>query len=667
MFQKILIANRGEIACRIMRTARRLGIATVAVHSDADADALHVRMADEAVAIGPAAAAESYLSIPRVLDACAKTGAEAVHPGYGFLSERAAFAEALAAAGVAFIGPPPAAIAAMGDKIRSKQLAEAAGVSTLPGYLGAVADAEEAILHAERVGYPVMLKASAGGGGKGMRIVRSAGEMREAITRTKGEALTGFGDDRVFIERYVERPRHIEIQILGDQHGTLLWLGERECSIQRRHQKVIEEQPSPFLDEATRRAMGEQAVALARAVGYFSAGTVEFIVDQDRRFAFLEMNTRLQVEHPVTECVTGLDLVEWMIRIAAGERLTFGQADVRRDGWAVEARIYAEDPARGFLPSIGRLKRYRTPEARQGREVVRLDTGVYEGAEISIHYDPMIAKLVTAGPTRAAALDAMAEALDAIEIDGVANNVEFLSALVALEPVRAGELSTGLIAEHHPEGFKIRRPEGQELAELTALAASLRDAAAARERGLSRAGAAPREWIVRVDLGDGYRELRAIVADPEEGGEGADVIIDGTTVRVRGPLTPGLTRFAGSFGGVAASVRLARSGVTTRLSRRGRAISVMVLTPRVAALMATMPLKAAPDLGRHLLSPMPGLLVSLAVGEGARVKAGEPLAVVEAMKMENVLLATRDGTVARVLARPGASLAVDEVIIEFAP
>ena len=486
MFRKILIANRGEIACRVMKTARRMGIRTVAIYSDADKDALHVAMADEAVGIGPAPAAQSYLAIEKIVAACKATGAEAVHPGYGFLSERAAFAEALAAAGIAFIGPNAAAIAAMGDKIESKKFAAKAKVSTVPGFLGTIEDEKHALKIADEIGYPVMIKASAGGGGKGMRVARSKAEVAESFMRARSEAKASFGDDRVFLEKFIENPRHVEVQILGDKHGNVIYLGERECSIQRRNQKVVEEAPSPLLDEKTRKAMGEQAVALAKAVNYDSAGTVEFVAGQDKSFFFLEMNTRLQVEHPVTECVTGIDLVEQMIRIAAGEKLAIKQSDVKLNGWAVETRIYAEDPFRGFLPSIGRLRRFRPPaEGKRGDASVRVDTGVVEGDEISLYYDPLIAKLVTHAPTRAAAIDAQADALDAFTIEGIEQNIPFLAALMQHPRWRAGKLATGLIAEEYPEGFRAVAPEGEIAQTLAAVAAAIDHVLGERKRKIS--------------------------------------------------------------------------------------------------------------------------------------------------------------------------------------
>ncbi|MBB5041628.1 acetyl-CoA carboxylase biotin carboxylase subunit [Shinella fusca] len=650
MFKKILIANRGEIACRVIKTARRMGIATVAVYSDADRDALHVEMADEAVHIGPAAAAESYLVAEKIIAACRETGAEAVHPGYGFLSERASFCEALEAEGIVFIGPKPKAIRAMGDKIESKKFANAAKVSTVPGFLGVIEDAAHAERIAGEIGYPVMIKASAGGGGKGMRIAWSEGQVRDGFERARSEAKSSFGDDRVFIEKYIVDPRHIEIQVLADAHGTALYLGERECSIQRRNQKVVEEAPSPFLDEATRRAMGEQSVALAKAVDYQSAGTVEFIVDRDRNFYFLEMNTRLQVEHPVTELVTGIDLVEQMIRVAAGEKLALAQADIKLSGWAVESRLYAEDPYRNFLPSIGRLTRYRPPaEGRNGEAVVRNDTGVYEGAEISMYYDPMVAKLCTFAPTRLEAIDAMSDALDGFVVDGIEHNVPFLAALMRHPRWREGRLSTGFIAEEYPDGFAPMAPTDEEAGILSrvALAAHLVDAE--RRAGhldrLRPAGAQRTDWVVKLD--DAYH---AVTADES----------------VKSDWRPGEPVWRGTVGGrsVTAQIRPLANGM--RIDWQGLSVRSRVFTPRLAELDALMPVKLPPDTSKMLLCPMPGLVVSIAVAEGQEVKAGETLAVVEAMKMENVLRAERDLTVGAIRAKAGESLAVDAVIMEFA-
>ena len=669
MFDKILIANRGEIACRVIKTARRMGIATVAVHSDADADALHVSMADEAVRIGPPPAAESYLVIDAIMEAVRTTGAQAVHPGYGFLSERAAFCAALEAEGITFIGPRPRAIEAMGDKITSKKIAAQAGVSTVPGHMGLIADADEAVRIAGGIGYPVMIKASAGGGGKGMRIAWNDAEARDGFERSRSEAASSFGDDRIFIEKFVEEPRHIEIQVLADAHGNCVHLGERECSIQRRNQKVVEEAPSPFLDAATRAAMGAQAVALARAVDYQSAGTVEFIVDRDRNFYFLEMNTRLQVEHPVTELITGLDLVEQMIRIAAGDELAFGQDDIALNGWAVESRVYAEDPVRGFLPSIGRLTRYRPPAERcTDALVVRNDTGVFAGAEISMFYDPMIAKLCTWAPSRGAAIDAMADALDGFVIDGIAHNTPFLASLMAHPRWRAGRLTTNFIAEEYPDGFTPAEPDEAARHILAAIALSveiIRKDRLDRHAGriAPHSGRLGEDWVVKLG-GDCY-DMR--VTDPRaalcrsmsvtlEGGQPLDLE---TGYRLGDPL------WAGTVDGrpVIAQIRPAVNGV--RIDWRGHSVVAHVMQPHVARLEGLMPEKAAADTTRQLLCPMPGLVVSLDVEVGQPVQAGETLAVIEAMKMENVLRAEREATVAAIHAKVGQSLAVDAVIMEF--
>ena len=660
LFTKILVANRGEIACRVIRTARRMGIGTVAVYSEADRGTLHVEQADEAVCIGGATPAQSYLRIEAVVDACRASGAEAVHPGYGFLSENRAFREALEAAGIAFIGPPPGAIEAMGDKITSKRIAGAAGVSTIPGHAGVVRDAEDAVRIAHEVGYPVMLKASAGGGGKGMRIARNDDECREGFERAGSEARSSFGDDRLFIERYIEEPRHIEIQVLADRHGNAVYLGERECSIQRRHQKIIEEAPSPFIDPATRRAMGEQAVALARAVDYESAGTVEFIVDRERRFYFLEMNTRLQVEHPITEMVTGLDLVECMIRVAAGEPLGFGQSDVTLKGWAMESRVYAENPLRGFLPSTGRLVRYVPPSSTDD---VRVDTGVREGGEISMYYDPMIAKLVTRGDTRDDAIHRMRDALDAYCIRGVDSNILFLSAVFSHPRFVAGRLSTDFIEEEYPDGFGPDHVRIEEPAAFVAVAAAVQRRY--RERATSISGQMPGyestisdEWIVVMN-----GQEHPCRATSVEGGE--EIEFEGRTYVVRSNWWFGHPLFRGTVDGEAKCFQIERHGIGYRLIHRGAQADVWVLTPRQAELRALMPEQVAPDLSRFLLSPMPGLLVSLVAGEGDRVKAGEELAVIEAMKMENVLRAESDATVRAVLAAPGDQLAVDQPILEF--
>jgi propionyl-CoA carboxylase alpha chain len=660
MFKKILIANRGEIACRVIRTARRMGIGTVAVYSEADADALHVNMADEAVAIGPAPSAQSYLVIDKIVQACRKTGAEAVHPGYGFLSEKGPFAEALEKARIVFIGPTASAMAAMGDKIESKKIAAKAKVSTVPGHLDSIPTADEAVKIARSVGYPVMIKASAGGGGKGMRIAHNDKETREGFVSARSEAKSSFADDRVFIEKYIEEPRHIEIQVLADAHGNTVYLGERECSIQRRHQKVIEEAPSPFLDASTRKAMGEQAVALAKAVKYRSAGTVEFIVDKDRNFYFLEMNTRLQVEHPVTEYVTGLDLVELMIRIAAGERLPFSQKDIKAKGWAIEARVYAEDPTRGFLPSTGRLVRYRPP-AEDAH--VRVDTGVYEGGEISMFYDPMIAKLIAGGATRAEAIQRMRQALDAFYIRGVRHNIPFLSALMALPRFVQGKMSTNLIAEEFPQGFEGAKLGAGEMRALVAIAAFVHRVSA--ERAAKVSGQLPgharrldSEMVVR--LGAGSHE---VAVTPAAGG--VDVAVGDHALAVRSAWTPGEPLFSGTVDGKTLIAQVDREGIGWRLTHGGVSAHAVVLSRFGAQMMALMPAKAPPDTSCYLLSPMPGLLSQIAVKPGQEVKAGEPLAVVEAMKMENVLRAERDAKVKAIHAEPGASLAVDQKILEF--
>ncbi len=660
LFGKILVANRGEIAVRVMRTAKRLGIKTVAVYSDADAEALHVREADEAVRIGPAPTAESYLKIDAILAACKATGAEAVHPGYGFLSENAAFATALDKAGIVFIGPSMKAVAAMGDKIESKILAQKAGVSTVPGYLKPIVDADEAVRVSRDIGYPVMIKASAGGGGKGMRIAFNDDEAREGFLSATSEAKSSFGDDRVFAEKFVEEPRHIEIQLIGDSHGNILYLNERECSIQRRHQKVIEEAPSPFLDPATRAAMGEQAVALARAVEYRSAGTVEFIVDKDKKFYFLEMNTRLQVEHPVTEMITGLDIVEMMIRVAAGEKLGLAQKDVKIDGWAIESRVYAEDPLRNFMPSIGRLSQLSAPEGRPG---IRIDTGVYEGAEISMYYDPMIAKLIAHGKTRAEATQRMSAALDAYVVRGVNQNISFLAAIMHHERFQAARLTTGFIAEEFKGGFKGRALDAALRATFVAVAAALHRRQREREIGISGqlpGHAAKIGETVAVRLDGIETEARVQFA----GGVLRIVTADGTS-EVASAWQPGLALFEGLIDGVPVCVQVARAGSGYRLFHAGCLVDALVLDPRAAALNRLMPAKRAADTSRFLLSPMPGLLKSVAVRDGQEIKAGEPLCTIEAMKMENVLRAERDGTVAKLLAAAGDSLAVDQKIIEF--
>ena len=672
MFKKILIANRGEIACRVIKTAKKLGIATVAVYSDADKDALHVRMADEAVHIGPAPSSQSYIVIDRIIDAIRKTGADAVHPGYGFLSENAAFAEALEKEGVAFIGPPVGAIQAMGDKITSKKIAAEAGVSTVPGHMGLIEDADEAVKIASQIGYPVMIKASAGGGGKGMRIAWNDQEAREGFQSSRNEAKSSFGDDRIFIEKFVTEPRHIEIQVLGDKHGTTLYLGERECSIQRRNQKVIEEAPSPFLDEATRKAMGEQAVALAKAVGYHSAGTVEFIVDgKANKFYFLEMNTRLQVEHPVTELITGIDLVEQMIRVAAGEKLSFGQGDVKLNGWAIESRLYAEDPFRNFLPSIGRLTRYRPPvEGKQADgTVVRNDTGVFEGGEISMYYDPMIAKLCTwapgeGEPARISAIDAMRGALDDFEVDGIGHNLPFLSAVMGQERFRSGRLTTAYIAEEFPEGFTGVEPEADAARKLAAIAAFVNLTLQNRAVQISGTIGNHRrvigsEWVVTLN----GEEFPVSVATSEDGT--AIRFADDTKTAVAGGWLPGQAHTHFTVDGAVMGVNINRAGTGLRLRWRGMDVTAHVRSPRVAELARLMPVKLPPDTSKMLLCPMPGVITSIAVSVGDQVEAGQALATVEAMKMENILRAEKRAVVKRIAAEAGQSLAVDELIIEF--
>jgi propionyl-CoA carboxylase alpha chain len=669
MFTSLLIANRGEIACRVIKTAKRMGIRTIAVYSDADANALHVRMADEAVHIGGSAARDSYLSIEKIVAACKASGAEAVHPGYGFLSENPAFAAALKAENIIFVGPPVNAIEAMGDKITSKKLAAEAGVSTVPGHMGLIADADEAVKIANQVGYPVMIKASAGGGGKGMRIAHSDAEAREGFERSKSEAVSSFGDDRIFIEKFVTEPRHIEIQLIGDQHGTVLYLNERECSIQRRNQKVIEEAPSPFLDAKTRKAMGEQAVALAKAVGYFSAGTVEFIVDGNRNFYFLEMNTRLQVEHPVTELTTGLDLVELMLRVAAGEKLPLTQAEVKLDGWAIESRLYAEDPYRNFLPSTGRLTRYRPPAEVAGADhAVRNDTGVYEGGEISTFYDPMIAKLCTWGPTREAAIDRMVVALDEFEVEGVGNNLPFLSAVMQQERFRAGRLTTGYIAEEFPNGFTgVALTETLKF-EIVAAAAMMQLIVTDRNGQTART-------TLGVGVVEIFADFVAVI-----GGEAIPVHLHRVDPHGDWELTlidssPQVDRFIWSPGATIARIEWHTRQVSIlkvapitggfRVRYRGADVKVLVLPPHTGRLWPLMPVKAPPDLSRFLLCPMPGQVVRIDVAEGDIVEDGQPLAIVEAMKMENVLKAEKRARVKTVRVKAGAVLAVDEVILEF--
>ena len=677
MFSKILIANRGEIACRVIKTARRMGIATVAVYSDADARAPFVRMADEAVHIGPAPAAESYLIPEKIIEACKHTGAEAVHPGYGFLSERASFVEALAAENIAFIGPPAGAIAAMGDKIESKKLAKEAGVNVVPGFVGEIRDTDHAVEISDDIGYPVMMKASAGGGGKGMRLAWSEKDVREGFEATKREGLNSFGDDRVFIEKFIENPRHIEIQILGDKHGNIIYLNERECSIQRRHQKVVEEAPSPFVTPKMRKAMGEQSVALSRAVDYHSAGTVELIVSgadpTGESFYFLEMNTRLQVEHPVTEAITGIDLVEQMIRVAAGEKLEMTQDDIGIDGWSIENRVYAEDPYRGFLPSTGRLVEYQPPlegwtddgaaNGRRGVDGVRVDDGVYEGGEVSMFYDPMIAKLVTWGETRDEAADLQIQALDAFRIKGLGHNVDFLSAIMQHERFRSGELTTGFIAEEYPDGF-VGAPASDDLKRgLAAIAGVIATADADRARRIDQQldGElyAPGDWAVRIGETEETSNHFEVSLEEEA------ILVDDEAVDCSFEYTPGDVMIDVELAGDALTVQLGRTRTGYVLTTRGASHTARVLPMRVAKLAGHMIEKEPPDLSKMLICPMPGLLVKLHVAEGDEVQPGQPLATVEAMKMENILRAEKQTVVTKLNAKEGDSLAVDAVILEL--
>jgi propionyl-CoA carboxylase alpha chain len=670
MFKRILIANRGEIACRIIKTARRMGIQTVAVYSEADRDALHVEMADTAVPIGPPPASESYLVIQKIVQACRETGAEAVHPGYGFLSERADFPRALAAAGIVFIGPNAAAIAAMGDKIESKKAAARAKLSVVPGHLGVIPDERQAVRIAEEIGYPVMIKASAGGGGKGMRIARSRAEVAEGFARARSEAKSAFGDERVFIEKFIVDPRHVEVQVLGDKHGNVIHLGERECSIQRRNQKVVEESPSPLLDAATREKMGAQAVAVAKAVGYDSAGTVEFVAGQDKSFYFLEMNTRLQVEHPVTELVTGIDLVEQMIRVATGEKLKLKQNHVTLSGWAVETRVYAEDPERDFLPSIGRLVHYRPPAETNARGViVRVDTGVYEGGEISLYYDPLIAKLITHAPTRKAAIAAQVDALDAFAIDGCRHNIPFLAALMQNKRWQSGKLSTAFLTEEFPGGFHPIAPDRPTARVLAAVAAAIDHVLGERKRRISgqRPGAAvTREQRRAVHLD--ASEIALEIARIDENSLGVQFTEAGAGKRhvLQSSWKPGDLVWSGTVDDRAVAVQVRPTLNGFDLAHRGTAVRAYVYTEREAAAVSLMPARKAADAGKALRCPMPGLVVSIAVVEGQEIKAGETLAVVEAMKMENVLRAERDGVVKAIKVKPGDTLAVDAVILEFA-
>ena len=672
LFSKILIANRGEIACRVIKTARRMGIQTVAVYSDADARAPFVKMADEALHIGPPPAAESYLIADKIIEACKQTGAEAVHPGYGFLSERASFVEALAAENIAFIGPPAGAIAAMGDKIESKKLAKEAGVNVVPGFVGEIRDTEHAVEISNDIGYPVMMKASAGGGGKGMRLAYSEKDVREGFEATKREGLNSFGDDRVFIEKFIEDPRHIEIQILGDKHGNVLYLNERECSIQRRHQKVVEEAPSPFVTPKMRKAMGEQCVALSKAVDYHSAGTVELIVSgadtTGESFYFLEMNTRLQVEHPVTEAITGIDLVEQMIRVAAGEKLEMTQDDIGIDGWAIENRVYAEDPYRGFLPSTGRLVEYQPPlegwtddgnaNGRRGVDGVRIDDGVYEGGEVSMFYDPMIAKLITWGETRDEAADLQIQALDAFRIKGLGHNVDFLSAIMQHDRFRSGELTTGFIAEEYPDGFEGAATSDELLRGLAAIGGVIATVDADRARRIDQQLAdemyAPGDWSVKI----GETEYAVVLEEDA-------ITVDGQAIDLTFDYTPGQTMVDIEFGEKALTIQLARNHTGYAITTRGATHILRVLPARIAHLAGHMIEKEPPDLSKLLICPMPGLLMKLHVQEGDEVQPGQPLATVEAMKMENILRAEKQAIVSKINAGEGESLAVDAIILEL--
>lgn len=684
MFKKILIANRGEIACRVIKTARKMGIATVAVYSEADKDARHVELADEAVLLGPAPSRESYLVGDKIIQAARDTGAEAIHPGYGFLSENEDFARRVEEAGIAFIGPKHYSIAAMGDKIASKKLANEARVNTIPGHNEPILSAEEAVAIAHRIGYPVMIKASAGGGGKGLRVAFTDKECFEGFTSCRNEAKNSFGDDRVFMEKFVEEPRHIEIQVLGDSQGNVVYLHERECSIQRRHQKVIEEAPSPFISDETRKAMGEQAVALAKAVKYQSAGTVEFVVGKDQGFYFLEMNTRLQVEHPVTECITGIDLVEQMIRVAAGEPLGFGQADIKRDGWAIECRINAEDPFRNFLPSTGRLIKYQPPEtsmesAGDARYGVRVDTGVYEGGEIPMFYDSMIAKLIVHGTDRKDAIAKMREALNGFVIRGISSNIPFQSALLAHPDFGSGDFNTGFIAQHYAGGFHAEDVPHDDPLFLVALAGFIRRKAREREAGIT--GQLPghevkieHDYVAVVNEGQGQFERHPLHVYEFSGslGEALIDVVDGTerwSYRIVSQSRLNDIRISGTVNGRPFTAQAERGAgknpLAYRIQHNGRAIEVTVLSPRAAELHKLMPYKAPPDTSKFLLSPMPGLLVQIAAQPGQTVQAGERLAVIEAMKMENILTAVQDVKVAEVLAKTGESLAVDQPILRF--
>ena len=665
MFDRLLIANRGEIACRVMKTAKQMGIKTIAVFSDADRQALHVQMADEAVSIGPPPANQSYIDIEKVISAVRETKANAVHPGYGFLSENAKFAKALSDIGVTFIGPPEHAIKSMGDKITSKKIAQDAGVNTVPGYMGIINDDKEAVRISKQIGYPVMIKASAGGGGKGMRIAWNDTEVKEGFESSKNEAANSFGDDRIFIEKFVTQPRHIEIQILADTQGNCIYLGERECSIQRRNQKVVEEAPSPFLDEKTRKEMGEQACKLAKAVGYFSAGTVEFIVDRDKNFYFLEMNTRLQVEHPVTELITGVDLVEQMISIAAGKPLSISQKDIKLSGWAIESRLYAEDPYRNFLPSIGRLTRYRPPtEVKEKAVIVRNDTGVFEGGEISMYYDPMIAKLCTWAPNRAKAIEQMRTALDRFELEGIGHNLPFLSAVMDHERFVSGNITTAFIAEEYPDGFNGVDLSDDKIIDLAACAAAMNRVAEIRRTKISgrmdnherRVGD---DWVVQIS---GKVFSVNVSADTS----GANVVFeDKTSIRITGDWFPGKKLANMNANDNKLVIKMSKLTGGFRMRTRGADLKVLVRSPRQAELSEYMQEKLPPDTSKMLLCPMPGLIVKIDVKAGQEVQEGQPLCTVEAMKMENILRAERTGTIAKINSNVGDSLAVDDVILEF--
>lgn len=669
MFKKILIANRGEIACRVIKTARKMGIKTVAVYSDADRNALHVSMADEAVHIGPPPAAESYIVIDKIMAAIKQSGAEAVHPGYGFLSENPKFAAALKKAKITFIGPPVGAIEAMGDKITSKKLAQEANVTTVPGHMDLIEDADEAVKISNKVGYPVMIKASAGGGGKGMRIAWNDDEAREGFQSSKNEAASSFGDDRIFIEKFITQPRHIEIQVLGDNHGNCIYLGERECSIQRRNQKVIEEAPSPFLDEATRKAMGKQAVALAKAVDYSSAGTVEFIVDGERNFYFLEMNTRLQVEHPVTELITGIDLVEQMIRVAYGEKLAIKQQDVKLNGWAMECRLYAEDPYRNFLPSIGRLTRYRPPaEGKRDGVIVRNDTGVFEGGEISMYYDPMIAKLCTWGKDRPTAIAAMRTALDTFEIEGIGHNLPFLSAVMDHERFYTGNITTAFIEEEYPDGFEGATTSPQDKHKLAAIAAAINMIAQLRRTRISGAMTnhkrrVGKDWVVSLKDKDGSEDFPLTMKTKNEGAK--IKFNDGTKVKVLTDWRPGTQLLKATIDGKPIAVKVTSTAGGYKMRYRGATLEAQIMSPSLSILNGLMIEKTPSDTSKQLLCPMPGLIVSIAVSVGDEVQEGQALATVEAMKMENILRAEKSTKVTKINAAAGDSLAVDEIIMEF--